>query len=85
MATKYLNIPSADSSLNHEAAALFDKIRLDMNELLNKIKHDSEGNPPVDLNAAIEEAYVRALIISGVLTPFPKNVSLIVPAQNSVH
>lgn len=85
MTAKYISIPTSDASLNHEAAVLFDKIRLDMNELLNKIKHDSEGNGPVDLNAAIEEAYLRALIISGVLTPLTEDRALIVPIQNSVH
>lgn len=85
MTTKYISIPKADSSLNHEAAVLFDKIRSDMNELLNKIQLDAETNAPINLNAAIEEAYLRALIVSGVLTPFPENVALIVPAQNSVH
>jgi hypothetical protein len=81
----YKCIPIADASLNPEAAKLFPKIRADINELLNKIKHDSEGNAPVDLNAAIEEAYVRALIVSGVLIPFPESVALIAPTQNSVH
>ena len=85
MTTKYKSIPTADSSLNFEAAVLFDKIRLDMNELLEKIRIDSRDGATVDLNAAIEEAYLRALIVSGVLTPFPENVALIVPTQNSVH
>ncbi len=86
MASKtYKCIPVANSSLNPEAAELFSKIRADMIELLNIIKHDSEGNEPVNLNAAIEEAYLRALIVSGVLTPFPEDVALIVPVQNSVH
>ncbi len=86
MASKtYKCIPVANSSLNPEAAELFSKIRADMIELLNKIKHDSEGNAPVNLNAAIEEAYLRALIVSGVLTPLAEDKALIASTQKSVH
>lgn len=85
MSKTYKGIPIADASLNPEAAKLFEKIRMDINELLDKIKYDSEGNAPVDLNAVIEEAYLRALIISGVLTPLTEDTTLIAPIQNPVH
>jgi hypothetical protein len=85
MTINYNPIPVADPSHNPQATELFDKIRLDMHELMEKIKLDSRDGATVDLSAAIEEAYLRALIVSGVLTPIPEDVALIAPTQNSVH
>lgn len=81
----YQTFPTSDSNLQPEVIDLFQRLRLDMDQLFEKINEDAKSNPQVDLNSAIEEAYMRSLVVAGVLTPLPKNSSLCIDKSTNIH
>lgn len=83
--TTYQTFPTSDTKLPPDAVDLFHRLRLDMNQLLEKIREDAKSNPQVDLNSAIEEAYLRCLVVAGVLMPLPEQSALCVNESNQIH
>ena len=81
----YQTFPTTNSSLQPESVDLFERLRHDMNELLEKIREDAKLNPQIDLNSAIEEAYIRSLVIAGVLLPLPDNSALCIDKSELIH
>lgn len=81
----YQTFPTTNSSLQPEAVDLFERLRFDMNELLAKISEDAKSNSQVDLNAVVEEAYLRSLVITGVLMPVPDNSALCIDTSEQIH
>jgi hypothetical protein len=81
----YQTFPTSNTNLPPEAIDLFKRLRLDMAQLLVKISSDAKSNPQVDLNGAIEEAYLRALLVAGVLMPLPNSSASFIEASDQVH
>jgi hypothetical protein len=81
----YQTFPIADSELSPEAVELFHRLKLDMNLLLEKIRDDAMSDDQIDLNSAIEEAYLRSLVVAGVLIPLRDNLALCVDESNQIH
>lgn len=81
----YQTFPTSDLNLPQEAVDLFQRLRLDMNNLLEKISADAKSNSQIDLNSAIEEAYLCALVVAGVLKPLPENSALCIDTSTQVH
>jgi hypothetical protein len=81
----YQTFPNTNPNLPPEAADLFERLRFDMQELLAKISEDAKSNSQVDLNAVVEEAYLRSLVVAGVLMPLPDNSPLYTDASGQIH
>lgn len=81
----YQTFPNSNTNQPPEAADLFERLRFDMNELLAKISEDAKSNSQVDLNAAVEEAYLRSLVVAGVLMPVPDSSALYTDASGHIH
>lgn len=74
--TQYQTFPTDHPGLPAEVVDLFHRMRVDKGDLLTKISEDAKSNTQVDLNGAIEEAYIRALVVAGVLMPLSDNVQI---------
>ena len=81
----YQTFPTSNPNLPQEAVDLFERLRLDMNLLLEKISEDAKSSPQVDMNSAIEEAYLRCLVVSGVLVPLTDSSALCVDSSDQIH
>lgn len=81
----YQTFPTFNSNLHSEAVDLFKRLRIDLNQLLEKISEDAKSNPQIDMNGAIEEAYIRSLVVAGVLIPLPENSALCADTSNKIH
>jgi hypothetical protein len=83
--TTYQTFPTSDLNLSPEAVDLFQRLRSDLNILLKKISEDAKSNPHIDMNSAVEEAYIRSLLVAGILMPLPENSALCIDTSNKVH
>ncbi len=81
----YQTFPTFNPNLPQEVVDLFARLRFDMNELLEKISEDAKSNPQIDLNAAVEEAYLRSLVVAGVLMPIPEDSVLCINTSTDIH
>ena len=74
-----------DANLPQEAMDLFQRLRFDLNVLFEKISEDAKSNPQIVLNAAVEEAYLRSLVVAGVLMPMPEDSVFCINTSTDIH